>query len=34
VRKAARKRRTTAQLLRERVRSLNDFFEPALALAA
>ena len=34
VTKASRKRRTTAQLLRESLRSHNDFFEPALALAA
>jgi Transposase DDE domain len=34
VTKASRKRRTTAQLLRESLRSRNDFFEPALALAA
>jgi hypothetical protein len=34
VTKASRKRRTTAQLLRERLRSHNDFFEPALGLAA
>jgi hypothetical protein len=33
-RKASRKRRTTAQLLREKMHSLNEFFEPALALAA
>jgi len=34
VTKASRKRRTTAQLLRESLRSHNDFFEPALALTA
>lgn len=34
VTKASRKRRTTAQLLRDSLRSHNDFFEPALALAA
>ena len=34
VTKASRKRRTTAQLLRESLRSHTDFFDPALALAA
>lgn len=34
VTKASRKRRTTAQLLRESLRSHNDFFKPARALAA
>jgi hypothetical protein len=34
VRKAARKRRTSAQRLRESVGAQGDFFEPALALAA
>jgi hypothetical protein len=34
VRKAARKRRTSAQRLRESLGSQVDFFEPALALAA
>jgi len=33
-RKAVRKRRTPAQLLRDSLASQNDFFEPALALAA
>ena len=34
VRKAVRKRRTSAQRLRESLESQGDFFEPALALAA
>jgi len=34
VRKAVRKRRTSAQRLRESLGAQNDFFEPALALAA
>ena len=34
VRKASRKRRTSAQRLRESLGSQNDFFEPTLALAA
>ena len=34
VRKAVRKRRTSAQHLRESLGSQDDFFEPALALAA
>jgi len=34
VRKAVRKRRTSAQLLRESLGSQEDFFEPILALAA
>jgi hypothetical protein len=34
VRKAVRKRRTSAQRLRESLGSQDDFFEPTLALAA
>jgi len=34
VRKAVRKRRTSAQCLRESLGTQGDFFEPALALAA
>jgi hypothetical protein len=34
VKKAVRKRRTSAQCLRESLGALDDFFEPTLALAA